>query len=615
MPLFAVIFRMDLLKQFLNEEGDQQYKAALKLNDETSKSDPDNDPFQSMYKAREVWLSLKEKVEKNRNNTVEISDWIFLEAALHLKLGVNYMETEEQSSGEEHLKQCIGLLESEKTSLKGCNIVQNALNQLGILFSERRDPEKGLEYLLEAESLYKKFRENVGGAPWSVDDLFALQSYSDSEQQKEAFVQKCTDCFESAYTHTLYYLAQVYGKMDNSELSATYCQETLHRQLDMNKYQPVDWSMNAATLSQYYFSCSNFVMARHCMASAEFILRETGDQGSSLRVEPLSGEGQVALHDRERIPKAWADLYRCWVKYGLALLEHSMDRLFKKLDLDNTSNHNQNEGSSSDPERDSKEKDKENSRMFFNLELTSIENQITDAHVCTFDEARLVFLKTQAWLNSAKEFYLLDGHCSDHVDIVRDHSQLFKLLAFFEPDLERQCKMHKRRADMLEVILKQLSRQYYLLVCRQLMFELGEIYSAMLDNKLAMIESSADPPSDHACKKINQLSQQSINHFQAFVESYRGTDGKMPEQFQDADERPVLIAHFYTGRLFSKFIESDIVKHLKNMKYSLDNYNFLVTYCQKNQNAREKVISEISICEEMVLLLPAKMDKIRAQEG
>lgn len=606
---------MDLLKQFLNEEGDELYKAALKLTDETSKSDPEDDPYKSMYKARELWLILKEKVEKNRNSAVEVSDWLFLEAAVHLKLGVNYMETEEKPAGETYLKQSISLLESEKTSFKGCNIVQSALNQLGILFTERRNPEKGLEYLLEAESLYKKFRENVGGAPWSVDDLFAIQSYSDSEQQKEAFVQKCTDGFESTYTHTLYYLAQVYGKMDNSELSAAYCQETLHRQLDVNKYQPIDWSMNAATLSQFYFSCNNFVMARHCMASAEFILREAGDQGASLRVEPTPGESQVSLNDRERIPKAWADLYRCWVKYGMALLEHSMDRLFKKLALDDISDHNQNEGSPNDQERDLKEKDKENSRKFFNLELTSVENQITDAPVCTFDEARLVFLKTQTWINSAKEFYILDGHCSDHVEIVRDHSQLFKLLAFFEPDLERQCKMHKRRADMLEAILKQLNRQYYLLVCRQLMFELGEIYSAMLDNKLAAIESSDDPPSDHACKKINQLSRQSIDHFQAFVESYKGTDGKMPEQFQDMDERPVLIAHFYTGRLFSKFIESDIVEHLKNMKRSMDHYNVLVKYCQKNQSAREKVKNELSICEEMVMLLPAKMDKIRAQAG
>lgn len=568
-----------------------------------------------MYEAREIWTNLKGKVEKYLSTASETSVWIFLNAALHLKLGVNSIDTDDTSAGEEHLKQSINMLESDKTHVKGCNIAQNVLNQLGILFSDRSNPEKGLEYLLEAESLYKKFRETIGGAPWPVDDLFLVKSYTDlDQQQKEAFVQKCIMNFENTYTHTLYYLAQVYGKLENSELSAKYCQETLHRQLDMNKYQPLDWSMNAATLSQYYFSCNNFVMSRHCMASAEFILKETGEPGSSLRVEPTPGESQVSLTNREQIPKAWADLYRCWAKYGLALLEFSMDRLFKKSDLFDGKDYNKNEEPGADGrDEETKASEKEDGEMFFNLELTSIENQITDAPVCVFDEARKVFLKMQAWLNAAKDFYVIDGHCSDYVDIVRDQSQVYKLLAFFEIDLERQCKMHKRRADMLEVVLKELNRQYYLLVCRQLMFELGEIYSTMLDNKLALIETSDDPPSGHACKKINLLAQQSIGHFQAFVESFRKTDGKLPEQFQDSDERPVMIAHFYCGRLFSKFVESDVAKNVQNLKHSLDYYKFLVTYCQRNESAREKVKSELEICEEMVVLLPAKMDKIRNQ--
>ena len=37
--------------------------------------------------------------------------------------------------------------------------------------------------------------------------------------------------------------------------------------------------------------------------------------------------------------------------------------------------------------------------------------------------------------------------------------------------------MHKRRIDLLEAVVKQLNPQYFLLVCRQLNFELAEIYS------------------------------------------------------------------------------------------------------------------------------------------
>lgn len=46
----------------------------------------------------------------------------------------------------------------------------------------------------------------------------------------------------------------------------------------------------------------------------------------------------------------------------------------------------------------------------------------------------------------------MDGYVTDHIEILQDHSALFRALAFFEEDLERRCKMHKRRVDMLEPI-------------------------------------------------------------------------------------------------------------------------------------------------------------------
>lgn len=52
----------------------------------------------------------------------------------------------------------------------------------------------------------------------------------------------------------------------------------------------------------------------------------------------------------------------------------------------------------------------------------------------------------------AKEYYQMDGYVTDHIEILQDHSALFKVLAFFEEDLERRCRMHKRRVDMLEPI-------------------------------------------------------------------------------------------------------------------------------------------------------------------
>lgn len=46
----------------------------------------------------------------------------------------------------------------------------------------------------------------------------------------------------------------------------------------------------------------------------------------------------------------------------------------------------------------------------------------------------------------------MEGHVTDHVEILQDHSALFRTLAFFEEDLETRCKMNKRRIDMLEPV-------------------------------------------------------------------------------------------------------------------------------------------------------------------
>lgn len=98
-----------------------------------------------------------------------------------------------------------------------------------------------------------------------------------------SFLPSVSTRFELAYTHTMYYLAQVYKNLGESDLveficfflfffnllkvitkafclpgqterAATYCHSTLQRQLQLNQYNPMEWALNAATLSQYYIT-------------------------------------------------------------------------------------------------------------------------------------------------------------------------------------------------------------------------------------------------------------------------------------------------------------------------------------------------------------------------
>ena len=90
--------------------------------------------------------------------------------------------------------------------------------------------------------------------------------------------------FGATFTHTLYYLAQVNAAMGQSEKGAMYCHTTLLRQLETGQYDPVDWALNCATLSQYYITQGNYMLSRHCLGKCRLILEvfinfTSGEQG------------------------------------------------------------------------------------------------------------------------------------------------------------------------------------------------------------------------------------------------------------------------------------------------------------------------------------------------
>lgn len=78
--------------------------------------------------------------------------------------------------------------------------------------------------------------------------------------------------FGATFTHTLYYLAQVNTAVGQSEKGAMYCHTTLLRQLETGQYDPVDWALNCATLSQYYITQGNYMLSRHCLGKCRPIL-------------------------------------------------------------------------------------------------------------------------------------------------------------------------------------------------------------------------------------------------------------------------------------------------------------------------------------------------------
>lgn len=241
-----------------------------------------------------------------------------------------------------------------------------------------------------------------------------------------------------------------------------------------------------------------------------------------------------------------------------------------------------------------------------------MEEKVSSVYPLDFQEAREIFLVGQNYVQEAKEFFQVDGYVTDHIEIVQDHSALFKVLAFFEEDYERRCKMHKRRIDMLEPIYADLNPQYYLLISRQLQFELADTYYEMMDLKVA-IGNRLEELDSHTIKKINSLAQLAIKYYELFLDSLRNPDKVFPEVLEEDVLRPAMVAKFHIARLYGKLITSDSKKQLENMQTSLEYYTFLVDYCEKYPDAVRAVETELELSKEMVGLLPTRMERLRAK--
>lgn len=377
----------------------------------------------------------------------------------------------------------------------------------------------------------------------------------------------------------------MHGNLGNAPESAKYIKRTLVRQLKPlhGSYSPARWSLDAAALSQYYVDQGDFHTARRCMAASQRIL-DTFD----LAKNPIEDTD-------ESIERITASISRCWIKYDVALLEMSFAAIENGDKVD----------PNAEPVKLGEIDDDD-----FEIDYQLIESSIACEYAKSYEEARLLFMSGMDRSLAAQRYYTLDGHCCDYIEIAKDRSQLFKLLANFETDDGRRARMHKRRVDLLMPLSNELNQQHYMLIFRQLVFELGEIYGAILDVKLASLEK-VDVPSQQAVLKVNMLITAGLVQFNRYLDSLKElSTNEFPEKLSSEDERPCLVAKFYNARLYSKFVTLDIKEKINNLNLSTDCYRFIIDYCNKHQSAKDVMTAELEICNEMNTLLPAKIKKL-----
>lgn len=305
-------------KEILNDFK-ENYGKVRKLLDEDSKNDPDNEPYMSKYKAKGILGGMCDSLKKLISGSTSFDD-IKLHAMLGtvlLNIGIIDMETEELTSSEKILSEAMELLVPNSSKPEIIITLINVYNNLGILWSNRDAPDKAKTYLLNAKELCENFKCTMK-LPLPIEQIVSPTGESPMGDIM---------LLEKAHTLTLYYLAQVYGSLKENLKSAVYCHVTLRRQLQYKVYEPIDWALNSATLSQFFAEQNGFFQSRHHLAAASTILEQYEEKLGS-----AENNDEVFLAKIETFKHRSADVARCWAKYCILLMTSSKARLMTDSD-------------------------------------------------------------------------------------------------------------------------------------------------------------------------------------------------------------------------------------------------------------------------------------------
>uniref|UniRef100_A0A452ER96 Uncharacterized protein n=1 Tax=Capra hircus TaxID=9925 RepID=A0A452ER96_CAPHI len=166
----------------------EKFQTALALSRVELHKNPEKEPYKSKYSARALLEEVKALLgpapedEDERPQADDslgagehalglpaelveaegpVAQGAVRRAVIEFHLGVNHIDTEELSAGEEHLVKCLRLLRKYRLSHDCVSLYIQAQNNLGILWSEREEIETAQAYLESSEALYNQYMKEV----------------------------------------------------------------------------------------------------------------------------------------------------------------------------------------------------------------------------------------------------------------------------------------------------------------------------------------------------------------------------------------------------------------------------------------------------------------------
>ena len=554
-----------------------------------------------------TYYSSQEKTEKNKSITLiksliessflskikPFNEIIFtsINAVLYYFLGTFNASNEDPSVCEEPFTKSIKYFNSlpTKIKMKFVNYYQEIFNNLGIIYYNRGQIKKGLEHLAKAEQIYKTFflnltKDGENKFIFSTDLSFFLNNICNENTKNMLYnfetddFEKNKKIFEHNYTLTIFYFAQAFTKLNFRKKAIHFCSVTLKRQIENNEYDLKDAVNNCINLSDFYLETQNFAQTEYILKCALSLLPQDKTQKKKLRA---SVQAQLGKYYLERLK--------------LALL----------LARKNTSIAN--------------EKNLEeliNKRHFLINNLTNIEfPKIKD--IQNLEDAKSIFRKGNTQLKRALQIFVMDGYVTDHIKITQTISQLYKYLILFEPDNARIFAMEDRRINLLEPMVKAINHKVYVIQWQEISLELAEIFCEIFESNFEIFKKNPKKIEQKKIEEINEFAKKSLYYYEDIIGYIENEYGKETEK-KFEDFITIITIKSNIARLYSKIIFlNDTKKRVDSLKKSLDIYNQVYKLLKGAKDIfgdKEELKENLNMCEEMIGMLPIKIDKVNRGE-
>nr|XP_027202245.1 KIF1-binding protein homolog [Dermatophagoides pteronyssinus] len=474
-------------------------------------------------------------------------------------------------------------------------------------------------YIKEVESIYDEWNnQNPHPAFIGFDDILKLDVHIiDLHQIIDSFARELDDDdpkrMNNNFLTTMELAAQFYQAIEMAEESAHYCLKSLMLQYPLlntklTKIDHIDWALNMATLSQYYAGQNQFESACHMMACARKVLDETNEQ--------------VKQNEMESFKKAHADLDIIEVKYCLMIFDESRELIDK-------------------PDYKIPTKSIQPEKIFsHDPDVIKMEEQFPKFPIRDYQQAKKAYQYALAAIERAKKFFTINERCSDHINCIFDHSSIHGSMLSFLDDIDSRCKMNKRRIDLFEGLLKEISPDHFIKYYRKLLYELGDLYSNQVSLKMEQYEQNYlqqqqeiqnirsneketildeqeiktklrlnNERNIHVMKKVNILIQKSIIYFYRFLSSFNEFNSdklkkipktideliqyQLPDKIKDDEYiKPILTAYMMIGKMYTNLYYINIEQRKQQWTIGGKYYSELKSYLDRNVEHREKYFQQ-----------------------